>query len=114
MTPPNNPASDAVRLTDEHRIDLIRNLRNDLIKDFLNEQNLVAYFEEHYNRKGLNNRRIEFIKKELKDLLIAPVDLAHYATLMIEMKQNGTATLTGKNDKLFYDELEKIFKKYVY
>jgi hypothetical protein len=114
MTPPNNPVSDAVKLTDEHRIDLIRNLRNDLIKDFLNEQNLVAYFEQHLNRKELNNRRIEFIKKELRDLLIAPVDLAHYATLMIEMKQNGTATLTGKNDKLFYDELEKIFRKYAY
>ncbi len=106
--------TDGIKLSDEHRIDIIRSIRNDLIKDFLDEKNLITYFSEQYNLKELNTRRIEFIKKELKDLLIAPVDLAHYASLLLEMKQNGTASLTGKNDKLFYDELDKIFNRYTF
>jgi hypothetical protein len=114
MVKDTQPASESVKFTDEYRIDLIRKLRNDLIKDFLDERNLIAYFAEQYNQKELNNRRIEFIKKELKELLIAPVDLVHYAALMIEMKQNGTASIASKNEKLFYDELDKIFKRYTF
>jgi hypothetical protein len=106
--------TEGVKLTDEYRIDLIRNLRNDLVKHFLDDANLISYFAEQYDQKELNTRRIEFIKKELKDLLIAPVDLAHYATMMLEMKQSGMASITSKNEKLFYDELEKIFKRYSY
>ncbi|MCU0357701.1 MAG: hypothetical protein MUE95_08975 [Cyclobacteriaceae bacterium] len=106
--------AEGVKLTDEYRIDLIRKLRNDLAKYFLEDQNLITYFSEQYNMKELNNRRIEFIKKELKELLIAPVDLAHYATLMLEMKQTGTASIASKNEKLFYEELERIFKRYAY
>lgn len=107
-------ASEAVKLTDEYRIDLIRKLRNELIKEYLDERNLVSYFAEQYHQKELNNRRVEFIKKELKELLIAPVDLVHYAPILLEMKQDGTASISSKNEKLFYDELEKIFKKYVF
>ena len=106
--------ADTLKVTDEHRIDIIRKLRNDLIKDFLEEKNLLAYFKEYYNRNQLNRIRIEFIKKELGDLLIAPVDLAHYASLLIEMKQAGTASLTGKNESLFYDELDKVFRRYIH
>jgi hypothetical protein len=106
--------NEEVKLSDEHRIDIIRTIRNDLIKDFLDEKNLIAYFSEQYNLKELNSRRIEFIKKELKELLIAPIDLAHYASLLLEMKQNGTASLSGKNEKLFYDELDEIFNRYTF
>lgn len=110
----NTNTSSVLKISDEHRIDIIRKLRNDLAKDFLEEQNLISYFKEHYNRNELNLIRIEFIKKELRDLLIAPVDLVHYASLIIEMKQAGTASLTGKNGNLFYEELDKIFRKYTH
>ena len=111
---PNKTSSEAVKLTDEYRIDLIRKLRNELIKEFLDDKNLVAYFAEQFHQKELNNRRVEFIKKELRELLIAPVDLVHYSTILLEMKQDGTASISAKNEKLFYDELEKIFKRYVF
>jgi predicted class III extradiol MEMO1 family dioxygenase len=106
--------SEAVKLTDEYRIDLIRKLRNDLIKEFLDERNLLAYFAEQFNQKELNSRRVEFIKKELKELLIAPVDLVHYSPILLEMKHDGTASISSKNERLFYDELEKIFRKYIF
>lgn len=110
----NANTADAIKISDEYRIDIIRKLRNDLIKDFLEEQTLRAYFKEHYNRKELNAIRIEFIKKELQDLLITPVDLVHYASILIEMKQAGTASLAGKNENLFYEELDKVFRKYIH
>lgn len=105
---------DALKISDEHRIDIIRKLRNDLIKDFLEEQTLQAYFKKQYNLIELNAIRIEYIKKELRDLLIEPVDLAHYARLLMAMKQAGTASLAGKNENLFYEDLDKIFRKYIH
>jgi len=93
------------KVSDEQRIDLIRNLRNELI-------NLHIYFKENYNYE-LNAIREEFIKKELRELLISSVDLVQYATLLLEMKHaDGTASLTINNDDLFYEELETIFRKY--
>jgi hypothetical protein len=100
------------KVSDEQRIDLIRNLRNELINHFLLEQNLHIYFKENYNYE-LNAIREEFIKKELRELLISSVDLVQYATLLLEMKHaDGTASLTINNDDLFYEELEAIFRKY--
>lgn len=98
----------------ENVIDLIRKLRNDLIKDFLDERNLMAYFEETFNRKELNSTKIEFIKKDLKELLIAPVDAKHYEDLIDQIKLTDTASLVENNEKLFYQEVEKIFRKYNY
>ncbi|MBX2966095.1 MAG: hypothetical protein KF845_08110 [Cyclobacteriaceae bacterium] len=100
--------------SDEQRIGHIRDLRNSLIKDFLIDDNLVAYFEKQYNHKQLNTRRLEFIKKELRELLIAPVDLVHYAPLLLEMKQEGTASITSNHEGLFYVELDRIFSKYTF
>jgi hypothetical protein len=102
------------RISDQMRIDHIRTLRNSLIKDLLDERTLMEYFSTQFSHKRLNARRVVFIKKELQELLIAPVDLAHYAPLLLEMKNNGTASLANKNEKLFYDELDKIFKKYTF
>lgn len=100
------------KVSDENRIDLIRGLRNELIKHFLEDQKLLAYFTKHFKYK-LTAIRIEFIKKELQDLLLSPVDLVHYSTLLMEMKHAGTASLIEKNEDLFYEELNTIFKKYV-
>ncbi|MBX2956209.1 MAG: hypothetical protein KF846_08630 [Cyclobacteriaceae bacterium] len=102
------------KLSYTQRIDHIRTLRNSLIKDFLDEANLIRYFAEQYRHMHLNTRKLEFIKKELRELLDAPVDLVHYASLLLEMKQEGTASITASHHKLFYDELEKIFSRYAH
>ena len=101
------------KVSDEHRINLIRKLRNELIIHFLEEENLHVYFKKHF-KSLLNAIRIGFIKQELQDLLVSPIDLVHYSTLLMEMKQIGTASLTIKNEDLFYEELDVIFRKYVH
>jgi hypothetical protein len=100
--------------TDENILDLVRKLRNDLIKDFLDERFLKEYMSEHFRVRELSQIKIEFIKKELKELLILPVDTNHYEQLINQIKLTDSAALTETNEKLFYRELEGIFKKYIY
>jgi len=100
--------------TDESILDLVRKLRNDLIKDFLDERYLKQYVAEHFGVRELSNIKIEFIKKDLKELLIAPVDIYHYQTLINQIKHTDSAALTEMNEKLFYREIENLLKKYLY
>jgi hypothetical protein len=100
--------------TDENIIDLVRKLRNDLIKDFLDERMLNEYMATQFRVKDLSPVKLEFIKKELKELLISPVNLNHYQGLITQIKTTDSATLTENNEHLFYRELEGILKKYMY
>jgi hypothetical protein len=102
------------RWTDESILDLVRKLRNDLIKDFLDERFLKQYLDEQFRVKELSNVKIEFIKKELKELLISPVNISHYEVLINQIRTTDSAAITETNEKLFYKELEKVFKKYLF
>ena len=101
------------KLSTEKVIDLIRQIRNDLIKDLLLEDNILSYFLAQYN-KPISKIKIEFLARDLKELLISPVDLAHYASLIKEIRETNSANLSGGNNDLFYKELELIFNKYRY
>jgi len=100
--------------TDESILGLIRQLRNDLIKDFLDERFLKNYIAEHFKIRDLSPTKVEFIKKELKELLISPVDTSHFQALINQIKMTDSAALTETNEKLFYRQLESVFKKYIY
>jgi hypothetical protein len=100
--------------TDERVLDLVRQLRNDLIKDFLDERNLKNYVRDQYNISALSNIKVEFIKKDLKELLISPVNTGHYKTLIDQIKNTDSAALTENNERLFYKELEGVFKRHLY
>ncbi|HEY3429648.1 MAG TPA: hypothetical protein VGK39_03155 [Cyclobacteriaceae bacterium] len=100
--------------TKEHTLDIIRNLRNDLIKDFLDERNLVAYFSERFNQHELTAVKIEFMKKDFKEMLIAPVDTTHYKELIDQINETCSASITEKYEDLFLKDVEKVLKKYNY
>ena len=95
----------------EKIIDLIRTVRNDLIKDFLNDELLNSHYEKQFN-KPLSGVKREFLKRDLKELLIAPVDLVHYAGLINQIKETGTASLSLKNSTFFYSDVDRIVAKY--
>jgi hypothetical protein len=107
------PARDSIALSVEKIIDLIRSVRNELIKEYLKDEHLISYFREQFN-KELTTVKKEFLKRELKELLIAPVDLVHYAGLINQMRETNTASITEKNNELFYKELDLIVKKYAF
>jgi hypothetical protein len=100
--------------TDESILDLVRKLRNDLIKDFLDERYLKQYLADKFRIRELSNVKIEFIKKDLKELLISPVNTSHYDTLINQIRHTDSAALTETNEKLFYLEIETLFKKYLF
>jgi hypothetical protein len=106
-------AKESVSLTVDQTVDLIRKIRNDLIKDFLDEKKLKLFFAEQYD-KDLSPIKIEFLKRGLRELLIAPVDLIHYSSLIKKIRETNSASLSQVNHELFYKELELIFKKYNY
>jgi hypothetical protein len=98
----------------EHTLEVIRNLRNDLIKDFLDERNLITYFSERFSVRELTAVKIEFLKKDLKQMLIAPVDVLHYKELINHINETGSASITEKYEELFLKDVEQVLKKYNY
>lgn len=102
------------RWTDESVLDVVRKVRNDLVKDFLDERFLKQYIATNFGLRELSNVKVEFIRKDLKELLISPVDTRHYEPLISQIKQTDSAALTENNEKLFYRELDSILRKYLY
>lgn len=108
-----NQSTPLEKLSIEKVIDLIRQVRNDLIKDFLVGDNIQAYFLEQFD-KPISKIKAEFLIRDLKELLILPVDLVHYASLIKDIRETNSANLSKGNKDLFYKELESIFNKYRY
>lgn len=103
-----------IKWSEERILELVRKLRNDLIKDFLDERYLKEYLFTNFRVSDLSPVRIEFIKKELKELLISPVNTNHYQRLIDQIRETDTAGLTEGNEPLFYKELDPIFRRYMY
>jgi len=100
--------------TEDQILELVRRLRNDLIKDFLDERHLKGYLSAHFSVHDLSNIKIEFIKKDLKEMLISPVNTNHYQELIEQIRETDSAAITETNEPLFYRELELIFKRYMF
>lgn len=101
------------KISTERIIVLVRDIRNGLIKDFMNDDTLNSWFAQQYN-KTISPIKLEFMKRDLKELLNSPVDLSHYAGLIRQMQEHNSASIASANHELFYQELETIFKKYNY
>jgi hypothetical protein len=104
---------EAIKKDHENNIDLIQKIRNDLVKDFLDERYLKEYLSDHYHVRELSNIKVEFIKKELKELLQVPLDQSHYDSLLTRLKATDATSLADGDDQLFYAEIEKVLRRYV-
>jgi len=100
--------------TQQNNIDLIQKLRDDLVKDFLDERYLKEFIFENYNVRELSNIKLEFIKKELKEMLQAPLDMEHYEPIFAHLKETDSESLGEDNEQLFYIEIEKVLKRYIF
>ena len=100
--------------TQDNDVDLIRKLRDDLVKDFLDERYLKEFILENYNVRELSNVKLEFLRKELKELLQSPLDVNHYDPILSYLRDTGSASLADGQDQLFYIDIEKILKRYIF
>jgi hypothetical protein len=103
-----------IKWSEEHTIDLIRKLRNDLIKDFLDERNLISWFSTQYNLRELSAARIEFLKRDLKEKLIEPVDVKHYHELIQQINKQNSASISEKFEPLFLKDIEPVLKRHTF
>ena len=98
---------------EETGVELIRKMRDDLLKDFLDERYIKEYLALKYNVKELSNIKIEFIKKGVKELLLIPVDILHYESMLTTPRESeGVVSVEG--NQLFYAEIEKVLMRYLY
>lgn len=98
-------------LSVEKIIDIVRTVRNELVKDFLEDAVLDRYYETKFH-KPVSNIKREFFKRDLRELLIAPVDLVHYAKLINSIRETGTISLAHTNSQFFYDDIHRVISKY--
>ena len=108
------PSPTAIRWTDETIIDLIRKVRNDLIKDFLDDRFLIEYVADNFRLRDLPRVRIELIRSELKGLMISPVSAVHYEPLIRRIRETDSAAISAGNESLFYREIEAILRKHLF
>lgn len=104
-------SKESTKPTVDEIVDRIRHQRNSLIAELLNESKLKDYFIGSYGKEP-SAIKTEFLKRDLKELQSSSIDLAHYASLIKQMKEATEVSLP--NDSLFIQELDVIFKKYIY
>ena len=97
-------------LSNDKIIEIIRDVRNDMIKDFMADEVLNAYYLNHF-KKALSNVKREFIRRDLRELRNAPLDLVHYSKLITQIKQTGNF-IVEKNSELFLTDIYQIVSKY--
>lgn len=102
------------RWSNEKVVDVVRKVRNDLIKDFLDERLLKEYVSRHFRIHELSNVKTELIKRDLKELLISPVNMNHYQPIITQIKESDSAALAESHEQLFYKEVETLLKRYLY
>lgn len=108
-----NPVQESARLSIERIIDSVRQKQGDLINQYLNDAALRSYFKQQYNR-DISSVKLEFLKRDLRELTKAALDLVHYAALIKQMKELNSEFLPEGSDAFFYEELHAIFKKYIF
>jgi len=108
-----NPVQESSKLSIERIIDSVHQRQGEVIREYLNDSVLRAYFKQRYNRE-ISSVKLEFLKRDLRDLTKAHLDLVHYAALIKQMKELNSDALPDGGDAYFLQELEVIFKKYIY
>ena len=109
-----NTSLETTNWSDEAIVDLIRKVRNDLIKDFLDDRYLLDYLGNRFRISEISRVKTEFIRNDLKELLISPVNIGHYDSLMRQIRDTDSASISAGNENLFYKEIESLLKKYIY
>ena len=107
-----NSIASSVSLSTDNIIDLIGGVRKDLIEEFLHDDQLSNYYKEQF-KKEITDVKKKFLKRELTELLVTPIDLVHYSKLIKEIKETNKASIVKQNIAIFYQELLTVFNKYV-
>ena len=67
--------------------------RDQLIVHLLSEPGLMSILEERYGTFSISSVTKEFLKRDLKELKQSSLDLAHYSSLILQLKDIGKLEL---------------------
>ena len=101
-----NPA-----ISTEAIISNIWEVRNIYLTKLMNEDLLLDYLEENFSTIAISPVKLEFIRRDLKELRDTSLDLVHYASIIRDTKILGSSSFTPEHP-LLEIELNTIFKKY--
>lgn len=107
------PGTDfSATLSTESIITYLHTLRNQRLQELARHDDaLMDLLEDLYNTIAISAVKRGFMKRDLQELRSTSLDLAHYASLLTEIKKTGDPSLAERSS-LFTDELKQIFKKY--
>lgn len=95
----------------EKLISLIRASRDMQIDVLLKDNGLSAFLEEHFGTFVISAVKREFLKRDLKELQNSSLDLAHYSSLIKQLK-NTEVPHQLTNHPLVLQEIKRLFQKY--
>jgi len=95
----------------EKMILMIRETRDRQIDALLKDTGLMSFLEEQYETFAISSVKKEFLKRDLKELQNTSLDLAHYSSLIKQMKE-ATLHVELINHPLVLQEFKRIFQKY--
>ena len=94
-------------------IGYLQEKRDSIINDLLDDRAPHPFVENQYRQVASSPVRLEFLKRELRELKKTKLDLAHYAGLIKQIKESHT-TAALDNSVLFQQEMKTIVGKYAF
>ncbi|MBL7832903.1 MAG: hypothetical protein JNK18_03070 [Cyclobacteriaceae bacterium] len=107
------PGTDfSATLSTESIITYLHSVRNKRLAELSRHDDaLMDLLEELYNTVAISPVKREFMKRDLAELRSSSLDLAHYSSLITEIKKTGNPEL-AQSSPLFTEEMKQIFRKY--
>ena len=90
---------------------MIRTTRDRQISELIKDSFLMSFLEEHYDTFAISAVKKEFLKRDLKELQNSSLDLAHYSSLIKQMKESPVE-IELINHPLVLQEFKRLFEKY--
>ena len=94
-------------------IAVIRNFRNALLAGLGDDAALRRYLDQRLTVNRLSDTKVLFVRRALEQLAQAPVDLVHYATLILVMRKHELMTVRRAQECFFHDEIRKTVENYL-
>jgi hypothetical protein len=98
-------------ISTEAIISNICEVRKTYLTNLMNEDLLLAYMEDNFDTIAISRVKLEFIKRDLKELRDSSLDLVHYSSIIRDTKIPGSIPFTPEHP-LLKIELNTIFNKY--
>lgn len=94
-------------------IEDIQERRVILTKDLLKDDLLSSYLDAQYEGPKLSSVKSEFLKRDLKTLSEAPIDLVHYSMLIRKAKESDFWPNIAIIEEFIHAEIRQVILKYI-